>query len=282
MDRRQLLVAAGLTALAAACAPGGDEPAPKPPSGDTDSRLTYGDHPSQFVDVWRRNGSSDPVGTVVLIHGGFWRQEYDLTYLEPFAAAAAQRGWDVASLEYRRVGGGGGYPETFDDVSAGIDVLEGWLRTPYVVTLGHSAGGHLAVWAAGRSALPIDRWSSPAVRVRRAISLAGVLDLEAAHDEDLGNGAADELMGGRPDGSTWPLANPAYVIPLDIPVRCVHAQDDDLVPISQSRNYVDRATAAGADATLTEVPGGHFEATEPDTVAGRMLLDLLDATAKSA
>ena len=79
MDRRQLLVAAGLTALAAACAPGGDEPAPKPPSGDTDSRMTYGDHPSQFVDVWRRNGSGDPVGTVVLIHGGFWRQEYDLT-----------------------------------------------------------------------------------------------------------------------------------------------------------------------------------------------------------
>lgn len=277
VDRRQLLAATGLLALAA-CAPGGDKPSP--PAEDTDDRLSYGQHPSQFVDVWRRTGSGDPVGTVVLVHGGFWRQEYDLTYLEPFAAAARQRGWDVASLEYRRVGGGGGYPETFDDVADGIDVLNDWIRTPDVVTLGHSAGGHLAVWAAGRPALASTRWRSPAVRVAAAISLAGVLDLEAAHDENLGNGAADELMGGRPDGSTWPLADPTYVIPIDVPVRCVHAADDDLVPISQSTNYVDRATAAGADATLTEVPGGHFEATEPDTVAGRTLLDLLDRTAR--
>lgn len=276
MDRRQLLAATGLLALAAACAPGGGDPAP--PSAGTDERLAYGDHPSQFVDVWRRTGSGDPVGTVALIHGGFWRQEYDLTYLEPFAAAAAARGWDVASLEYRRVGGDGGYPATFDDVASGIDVLKGWLRTPDVVTLGHSAGGHLAVWAAGRPGLTSTRWSSPAVSVGAAISLAGVLDLQASHDELLGNGAADELMGGPPDGSTWPLADPSQRIPLDVPVRCVHAPDDDLVPISQSRNYVDRATAAGADATLTEVSGGHFAATEPGTSAASTLLDVLDAT----
>lgn len=279
MDRRQLLAASGLLALAA-CTPGGGKPSPA--AKDTDDRLSYGQHPSQFVDVWRRNGSGDPVGTVVLVHGGFWQQQYDLTYLEPLAAAAAQRGWDVASLEYRRIGGGGGYPATFDDVADGIDVLKGWIRTPDVVTLGHSAGGHLAVWAAGRPALASTRWSSPAVRVAAAISLAGVLDLQASHDELLGNGAADELMGGPPDGSTWPLADPTYVIPLEVPVRCVHAADDDLVPISQSTDYVDRATAAGADATLTEVPGGHFGATEPGSAAGRVLLDVLDATAKPA
>lgn len=276
MDRRQLLAATGLLALAAACAPGGSDPAP--PSEGTDERLAYGDHPSQFVDVWRRTGSGEPVGTVALIHGGFWQQQFDLTYLDPFAAAAAARGWDVASLEYRRVGGDGGYPATFDDVAAGLDVLKGWLRTPDVVTLGHSAGGHLAVWAAGRPALTDTRWSSPAVSVRTAISLAGVLDLQASHDELLGNGAADELMGGPPDGSTWPLADPTARIPLDVPVRCVHAPDDDLVPISQSQQYVDRATAAGADATLTEVSGGHFAATEPGTSAASALLDVLDAT----
>lgn len=229
--------------------------------------------------MWRRTGSGVPVGTVVVIHGGFWQQQFDLTYFEPFAKAAAGRGWDVASLEYRRVGGGGGYPETFDDVAAGIDALADWLRTPDVVTLGHSAGGHLAVWAAGRPALEGTAWSAPAVAIGTAISLAGVLDLQASHDELLGNGAADELMGGPPDGSTWPLADPTSRIPLGVPVRCVHAPDDDLVPISQSQDYVDRATAAGADATLTEVSGGHFAATEPGTPAASTLLDVLDAAA---
>ena len=278
MDRRQLLAATGLLALAA-CTPGGAAPAPPaPPSGDTDDRLTYGEHPSQFVDVWRRNGSGAPVGTVVLVHGGFWQQEYDLTSLEPLAAAARQRGWDVASLEYRRVGGGGGFPATFDDVAAGIDALANWLRTPDVVTLGHSAGGHLAVWAAGRRWSTRPAWSSSAVRISAAISLGGVLDLQAAHDEVLGNGSADQLMGGPPD-DTWPLADPTAQIPLGVPVRCVHARDDDLVPFSQSFDYVERATAAGTDATLTEVAGGHFEAIDPGTVAGRTVLDLLDATA---
>ncbi len=261
----------------AACTPGRSKPAPR--AENTDDRLTYGDHPSQFVDVWRRAGSGDPAGTVVMIHGGFWQEQYDLTYLEPLAAAATSRGWDVASLEYRRVGGGGGYPQTFDDVVAGIDRLDGWLRTPDVVTLGHSAGGHLAVWAAGRPGLTDSVWGSPVVDVRTAISLAGVLDLEAAHDDWLGNGAADELMGSPPEGSIWPLANPTYRLPLEVPVRCVHAPDDDLVPISQSRDYVARATAAGADATLTEVTGGHFSATEPGSAAANTLLDVLDATA---
>ncbi|GAA1744066.1 alpha/beta hydrolase [Aeromicrobium alkaliterrae] len=274
MDRRQLLAAAGLLALAA-CAPGGSDPAPPPAEAD---RLTYGDHPSQFVDVRRRTGSGKPRGTVALIHGGFWQEQYDLTYLEPFAAAAAARGWDVASLEYRRVGGGGGYPETFDDVAAGLDALAPWLRTSDVVTLGHSAGGHLAVWAAGRPQLTGTDWASPAVTVATAISLAGVLDLQASHDELLGNGAADSLMGGPPD-DRWLLADPTARIPLDVPVRCVHAPDDDLVPISQSEGYVDRATAAGADATLTEVTGGHFSATEPGSAAADQLLDVLDATA---
>jgi acetyl esterase/lipase len=273
VDRRQLLAAAGLLALAA-CTPGGD---PAPASKD-EGRLTYGDDPSQFVDVRRRTGSGAPLGTVVLVHGGFWRQEYDLTYLEPFAAAAADRGWDVATLEYRRVGGGGGFPETFDDVCAGLDRLAEWLRTPGVVTLGHSAGGHLAVWAAGRPRLAATPWDEPAVDVTAAISLAGVLDLRGARDAGLGNGAADELMGFPPD-KRWDLVDPTAMLPLSVPVRCVHAPDDNLVPISQSQAYVDAVVATRGDATLTEVPGGHFQATEPGTPAADLLLDVLDSTA---
>lgn len=278
MDRRQLLTAAGLLALAA-CAPGGDSekrPDDEVPTGS--GRLTYGDHPSQFVDVRRRTGSGAPLGTVALIHGGFWMQQYDLTYLEPFATAAAERGWDVASLEYRRVGGDGGWPETFDDVAAGLDALADWARTPSVVTLGHSAGGHLAVWAAGRPQLTGTDWDSPVLPVSAAISLAGVLDLRAAHDANLGNGAAADLMGGPPD-DRWSLADPTARIPLDVPVRCVHARDDDAVPFSQSSDYVDRAIAEGADAGLIEFTGGHFAMTEPGTAAADAVLTVLDASA---
>lgn len=278
MDRRQLLAAAGLLTLAA-CAPGAD-PADRGSSPDRPGveRLTYGSHPSQLVEARRHGGRGAPVGTLVLVHGGFWMQQHDLTSLDPLAVAAAERGWDVASLEYRRVGGGGGWPETFDDVAAGIDRLADWLRTPDVVTLGHSAGGHLAVWAAGRPGLAGTAWAAPLVRVSTAISFAGVLDLSAAHAAGLGNGAATALMGGPPD-DRWPLADPTARVPLDVPVRCVHAPDDDLVPFSQSSEYVDRAVAAGADATLTRVTGGHFAATELGTQAADDLLDVLDAAA---
>ena len=115
------------------------------------SRITYGDdrspvrraHPARPVTLaWCRRG----------IHGGFWKAEYDAGLGRPLAAELARRGWTTLNIEYRRVGNGGGVPETLDDVAAAIDTLrtvEG-LDLSTVVTLGHSAGGHLATWAAAR------------------------------------------------------------------------------------------------------------------------------------
>jgi acetyl esterase/lipase len=233
--------------------------------------IRYGHDHAQFGELTRPSGRSK--GVVVVIHGGFWRAAYDLSLGRPLAASLVKHGWTAYNLEYRRVGNGGGYPKTLDDVAAGIDALAevDGLDTSTVVTLGHSAGGHLAVWAAGRPKLTGTPWGEPAVRVTAAIAQAGVLDLHAA--VHLGSGAAKAFMGRHEDIT---LADPTAQIPLDVPVRCVHSAADDTVPISQAIRYVDRAKAAGADAELIEVEGDHFIVIEPPSRAWTRTLEVLE------
>lgn len=235
--------------------------------------IRYGDDPAQHGELTRPQGRSR--GVVVVIHGGFWRPQYDLSLGRPLATSLAEQGWTAWNLEYRRVGsspgGGGGWPQTADDVSAGIDALAevDGLDLSRVVTLGHSAGGHLAVWAAGRQRLA--RWREATVQVTAAVAQAGVIDLGAA--ASLGSGAVEAFLGGPP--SSVPDADPRRQVPLDVPVRCVHGRDDDDVPISQSQSYVDAATRAGADAALTPVPGNHFTVIDPRSAAWATTLQLL-------
>ena len=228
--------------------------------------ITYGDDASQFAELTRARGASK--GVVVIIHGGFWKSQYDLSLGRPLAASLTKNGWDAYNVEYRRVGNGGGWPATFDDVSGAIDALadvEGLDRSK-VITLGHSAGGHLAVLAAGRT--------RATVPVAAAISQAGVLDLIAARDDSLGGGAVLALMG---DSDSYEAADPSAQIPLRVPVRCVHGEDDDIVPMSQSIGYVDRASAAGADAELVRVEGDHFVVIDPASQAWVQTLEILEA-----
>ncbi|MEV7398266.1 alpha/beta hydrolase [Aeromicrobium sp. NPDC092404] len=233
--------------------------------------LPYGKDPQQLAELTRPSGTSK--GVVVVIHGGFWRAQYDLSLGRPLAASLAEAGWTAYNLEYRRVGNGGGYPQTFDDVAAGIDALAAIddLDTSTVVTLGHSAGGHLAVWAAGRAKLVGTPWADPVVPVTAAVAQAGVLDLHAA--VNLGSGAAKQFMGGQTDLTD---ADPYAQVPLDVPVRCVHGTDDDIVPISQSRTYVDRTRSLGGDAELIEVQGDHFTVIDPSSRAWERTLQALD------
>lgn len=235
------------------------------------TQISYGDDPSQVGELTRPAGMSK--GVVVVIHGGFWRSAYDLSLGRPLAASLVEHGWTAYNLEYRRVGNGGGYPQTLDDVAAGIDALAGidGLDTSTVVTLGHSAGGHLAVWAAGRPRLTGTSWGAPAVRVTAAISQAGVLDFNAA--VNLGSGAAKAFMGGHTDLT---VVDPYVQAPLDVPVRCVHGVADDVVPLSQSIAYVDRARSAGADAELVEVDGDHFVVIDPSSHAWARTLEILE------
>lgn len=224
----------------------------------------YGDHPSQLGELSRPDG--DPRGVVVVVHGGFWKHQYGLELGRPLAADLVARGWVVWNLEYRRVGDGGGLPATTDDVAAGVALLHDLdLDLSTVVAVGHSAGGHLATWAASRGTLTA------------VVSQAGVLDLRAAYDDDLGGGAVAALAGGPVTDGLLDAYSPLRQAPLDVPVWCVHAADDDTVPISQSQAYVAAARAAGGEAHLVEVPGGHFEVIDPGSAAWRRTVEVLDA-----
>ena len=268
--RRTVLATAAALALAAC---GKDEPV-KTSASDGDTGTDYGEDPSQFGELLVPDGV--PHGVVVVIHGGFWRSAYDLTLGTPLAQDLTERGWVTWNLEYRRVGNGGGVPATLDDVAAGIDHLAtmaaaGMLpeeSLDKIVTLGHSAGGHLATWAAGRE--------SPEVPVTQVVSQSGVLDLVAGSRDGLGGGAVDAFLG-HAAGPDDAAVDPAQQIPLAVPVWCVHAPDDDIVPISQSRDYVDRATAAGASAELVEVTGGHFGVIDVESPAWARIREIIDA-----
>jgi acetyl esterase/lipase len=189
------------------------------------------------------------------------------------AASLAEHGWAAWTIEYRRVGNGGGSPETMDDVAVAIDaVAEQDLPTDRVIAIGHSAGGHLAAWAASRGRH--DRWPVR-VALTGVVAQAGVLDLRSAYDEHLGDGAVEAFLGHPPGPDDDPV-DPMRQIPLDVPVHCVHGVADDTVPVSQSRSYVAAATAAGARAELTEVEGDHFVVIEAGTVVWRRTLEIIE------
>ena len=141
-----------------------------------------------------------------------------------------------------------------------------------MLALGHSAGGHLATWAASRGRFP--RWESK-VDLTGVVSQAGVLDLTAAFDENLGNGAVVAFLGHRP-GPDDARLDPIRQVPLDIPVHCIHGTADVNVPISQSREYVAAAKAAGATAELTKVDGEHFVLVDPTSGVWQQTLTILD------
>ncbi len=225
----------------------------------------YGDDPAQFGELWRPEGPA--AGTVVVIHGGFWRARYDLSLGRPLAADLAARGYAAWNLEYRRALAGGGWPGTFADVAAGIDLLATLpVDTARVVAVGHSAGGHLAAWAAGRGKLPKGTpGACPAVTVSGVISQAGVLALADCAREHVGGTAAADLMGGGPGElpEEYRLADPLAAVPVPAPVVCLHSRADADVPYSYSERYVAAATAAGGRASLVELNGDHFTLIDP-------------------
>ena len=230
--------------------------------------VRYGADPSQLVELTVPD--AEPRGVVVVIHGGFWKAAYDLELGRPLAADLVERGWAALNIEYRRVGppgsgGGGGVPQTLDDVRAAVATLDdAGLDLATVVTLGHSAGGHLATWAAHASG-----------RVTHVISQAGVLDLVAADRDGLGSGAVRAFLG-HPAGTADAEVDPRQQLPLGVPVWCVHATGDDIVPVSQSREYVAAATAAGGSAELVEVEGDHFVVIDPASDAWRRTVAILE------
>jgi acetyl esterase/lipase len=247
-------------------------------------RTAYGPDPAQFLEV------SLPAGTgrapvVVVLHGGFWRARYGIELARPLAADLAGRGWAAVAVEYRRVGAGGGWPTTLEDVAAALDALPDLPGSPRldltdVTVVGHSAGGHLAAWAAGRSRLPAGApGAGPRVAVSAAVLQAGVLDLGAAVAADLGSGATVEFLGGTPAEvpERYAAADPVGLLPTGAAVLCVHGEADTTVPLEQSERYAAAAGAAGDPVEVTVVPGDHMVVIDVAGQAWRRTVEWLRA-----
>jgi acetyl esterase/lipase len=236
-------------------------------------RHRYGPHRSQRADLYlpRRPG---PHPVMVLIHGGSWQVRYGKIVMRGLAGDLMRRGWAVWNIEYRRVGDGGGWPETFEDVAAAIDhlaTLDAPVDLERVSILGHSAGGHLALWAAGRTKLPAGAPGAystrPPMSVRRVISQAGVCDLADGYRR-VPEGAVTSLMGGGPEElpERYAIADPMAHVPLGIPVLLVHGTADETVSVELSRNYASAERAAGGTVELVEIegePGRHRAHIDP-------------------
>jgi acetyl esterase/lipase len=230
-------------------------------------------------------GAGSPWPVAVLIHGGFWRARYRLRLEDALAGDLAQRGWAVWNLEYRRLGSRscGGWPETFEDVAAGIDRL-GELEEPIdlarVFAIGHSAGGHLAFWAAARRGLPVGApGCEPRIRPAGAVAQAGVVDLREALRLHLSGDVVRRLLDGPPGKhpERYDAASPIERLPLGVPQLLVHGLDDDVVPVSIARGYHSRAQDAGDPCELVELPGvGHMEHLDPRSAAWPPVVNWLE------
>ncbi len=211
----------------------------------------YGDDPSQYGVLY----GEGPVA--VLIHGGFWKDQYGLDLMVPLAEDLAARGWAAWNIEYRRLGNGGGVPQTLEDVSAAIDLLADLpVDRSRVVAIGHSAGGHLAAWAATRE--------SPRVAVTAVVSQAGVLDLERARELRLSDGVVDRFLGEHPTS----VASPIERLPLGVPALLTHGGLDDIVPPEISERF---AKASGAS-LIVEPDEDHFGHIDPDNPLWKAVL----------
>jgi acetyl esterase/lipase len=230
--------------------------------------IAYGNSPDQVGDLYLPEAAHAPV--ICLFHGGYWRVPYGRDHIAPLAIPLAQLGFAVWNLEYRRVGNeGGGWPGTLEDVGAGIDHLatmaagvpgvveHGRIDLDRVTAVGHSAGGHLALWSAAAGG----EHGPKRVRVAAAVGLAPVADLVWAYAQRCGNGAVENLLGGSP---------------LGVPQLLVHGTPDEDVPVEISRRYARAAVAAGDKVSFVELPAtSHMDFVDACSEGTRVLFDWL-------
>ncbi len=222
-------------------------------------RIQYGPGEFHFGEL-RVPAGAGPHPVVIVIHGGFWRPAFDLVYMGHVCAALTGFGFATWNIEYRRMTHeGGGYPGTLDDVAAASSHLR---NIPAVdparaIAIGHSAGGHLALWLAT---------SKRGIPLRGAVSLGGVADLRRAWELQLSNTVVGDFIGGSPAEypERYRAASPIENLPCGVPTRLVHGDADATVPIEIAQRFQQAAAGAGDDCRLVTLPGaGHFEVVDP-------------------
>lgn len=275
---------------------------PVPPP---DHRLAYGPDSLQF-GLLRLPRGPGPFPVAVVIHGGCWLARIGVyhptpRYMAPLAEALRQEGLATWNIEYRSLGHpGGGWPGSFLDIGQAVDFLRDLARrfpldTARVIAVGHSAGGHFALWAAGRHRLTTGSPIAAPVplRLAGAVSVGGPGDMLdfARYDRAIcGEPVTARLFGVLPDTTLPALrsrateASPAELLPLGVPHRLVVGVEDRVVPAASAEAYVARALAAGDDARYVPVPdAGHFDPLRPHgsgwEAVRRSILELLPSPA---
>jgi len=249
------------------------------PAKPADARVAYGKEPAQFGELRLPKGAG-PFPIVTIIHGGCWTAEVaTLENTAAFADALRDAGVATWNVEYRRVGDeGGGWPGTFEDIAAAVDHMrtlsaEYGLDGTRTIVTGHSAGAHLALWAAARSRLPESSplYNAMPMVIKAAMPLGGPGDLRDF--ERYGNGICgtglERLLGGmaKAQAERFAQASPAELLPLGVRQVLIVGEDDPVMPARSREAYVEKAKKAGDPAELIVVPGSHFEVIAPGTEA---------------
>ncbi|MCP3975486.1 MAG: type II 3-dehydroquinate dehydratase [bacterium] len=225
-------------------------------------RFTYGADTSQYGELRVPQGDG-PHPVAVLLHGGFWHDVWTLDLMDGIAIDLVERGWAAWNVEYRRVGAGGGWPTTMNDVAAAFEFVASIaddqnLDLARLAAVGHSAGGQLALWSAGRA--------GATVIPQQVVALAPVTDMADAFDRDLDAGAVERFLGRSPvtDPERYAATSPVSLLPLGCRQLLVHGAADDRVPLTPSLAYFETARAAGDDVTLHATEDtDHFVVIDP-------------------
>ncbi len=259
------------------------------PHGTPDARLTYGAGPEQFVELWLpKTGGPHPV--VLLVHGGCWLSELPgLELMTPMAEVLRDRGYAVWNIEYRRIGTqGGGYPATFTDAAAASDLMRSVagkyrLDLSHVIAVGHSAGGHLAMWLAARGHLPATSplRSADPLKISAVVSLAGILDLKGYREDGAACGGAPTVDGitgaAQRTGDVYADTSPLSLLPIATRQAVISGGQDRIVPDHWRLSYVAAANAVGEKPASLGIPeAGHFELIDPQSAAWPQIAAIID------
>jgi len=284
----RLALVIGLILLVAGPAQDGSRGILTRPAPAADRRVAYGDRPLQFGDLRLPKGAG-PHPVAVVIHGGCWLAEYDLAHVGNLSHALARSGVATWSLEYGRVGDAdGGWPGTFRDVARGVDHLRALARNHpldlnRVVVIGHSAGGHLALWVAARHRLPKESalYSDAPLPLRGVVALAPIPDLRQAVPGC--DDAATKLIGGTPadQPARYRQGSPSDWLPLGVAQWIIHGERDRIVPVKLASEYAAAAQKSGDEVQLRVLAEtGHFELIDPESAAWPTVMEAVGSLLK--